>query len=576
MRATSLANGTKAQTDWHAVNWRQANRTVRNLRQRIFRASRAGDRHKVRSLQKLMLRSRSNALLAVRQVTQLNMGKNTPGVDKLVVKTPTARAKLVDQMMTHQPWTARPARRVYIPKASGKLRPLGIPTIADRAMQAIVRTALEPEWEALFEGCSYGFRPGRGCHDAIEKVYSLAKSTTRKTWILDADIKGAFDNIGHEALRKAIEGFPARELIKQWLEAGYVEEGLLHPTESGTPQGGVISPLLANIAFHGLEKALGIRCERNGRGSLRGKRGLVRYADDFVVFCESRNDAEAAREDAAKWLRTRGLELSEEKTRIVHLAEGFNFLGFNIRRYPTPGTTRSGWKLLIKPSRDAVAKFKERMKAEWKALQGTNITNVLTKLNPIIRGWGNYYRTVVSKATFTMLDNWTFSRCVIFARHLHPKKPWKWIKERYFGRLNAGSENRWIFGDTGTKLHLLRLGQIAIRRHILVRGRASPDDPDLIGYWQDKQMSKLSGLPAKWKRLGETQRMTCPQCGGSLLNDEELHIHHRHHRKKGGADDPTNLRLTHLFCHHQIHAGRDLEAVQLARAGCGETRTSGS
>lgn len=327
MRVT--ANGTEGRTDWNAVDWRQANRHVRNLRQRIFRASEQGDHRKVLSLQKLMLRSHSNALLAVRRVTQVNKGKDTPGVDRVVVKTPKARGELVDTVMSHQPWKARPARRVYIPKASGKLRPLGIPVVTDRAMQAVVANALEPEWEARFEGCSYGFRPGRSCHDAIEKIFGLARPNKRKHWVVDADVKGAFDNIGHEALLDAIGTFPAKGLVRQWLKAGYVEHGRWHPTEAGTPQGGVISPLLANIAFHGMEEATGVKYDN--RGQIVGTRALVRYADDFLLFCESRGDAEAARGQIASWLATRGMELSGEKTRIVHLREGFDFLVFNVR-----------------------------------------------------------------------------------------------------------------------------------------------------------------------------------------------------------------------------------------------------
>src|SRR5919202_4926940 len=220
MQATSLANGTDRPTDWNSVNWRKANRQVRNLRQRIFRASQAGDWNKVRSLQRLMLRSYSNTLVSVRRVTQVNQGKNTPGVDKLTVKTPEGRGRLVDHLMTFQPWKAKPAKLVYIPKASGKQRPLGIPTVIDRCLQARVKDALEPEWEARFEGVSYGFRPGRGCHDAIEKIYLLARPNKRKKWVVDADIQGAFDNIGHDYLLRLIGRFPARELIRQWLKAG--------------------------------------------------------------------------------------------------------------------------------------------------------------------------------------------------------------------------------------------------------------------------------------------------------------------------------------------------------------------
>ncbi len=281
MQGTPLANGTEKHpdTNWNTIDWHQQERCVRNLRQRIFRATQAGEWKRVRSLQKLMLRSRANRLVSVRRVAQRNQGKNTPGVDKVLLKTPAARGRMVDQLAHYQIWTAKPVRRVYIAKANGKLRPLGIPVMIDRCVQSMVKNALEPSWEARFEGCSYGFRPGRGCHDAIEKIFKIARPDKRKKWILDADIQGAFDNISHDDLLATIGRVPGCELIKQWLKAGYVDKGVFHETEAGTPQGGVISPLLANIALHGMEEALGIRHRK--RGELDSKRALVRYADDF-------------------------------------------------------------------------------------------------------------------------------------------------------------------------------------------------------------------------------------------------------------------------------------------------------
>lgn len=344
-------NRTEGPTDWQTVNWRKANRAVNRLRQRIFRATQEGNWDKVQSLQRLMLRSYSNRLVAVRRVTQVNQGKRTPGVDKVVIKTPSGRGRLVDTLTDYQPWKAKPARRVYIPKANGKQRPLGIPTVLDRTIQAMVKNALEPAWEAQFEASSYGFRPGRGCHDALDRIYTIAGADKRrhKRWVVDADIKGAFDNIDHEYLLGCVKRFPARELFKQWLKAGYVEKYHFHATEAGTPQGGVISPLLANIALHGMERALDIRYKRNGENIT--KRALVRYADDFVVFTESKEDAEYVRDNILTlWLAKRGLVLSPEKTRIAHLTEGFDFLGFTVKHYEDD-TRASGWKLLIRPSK---------------------------------------------------------------------------------------------------------------------------------------------------------------------------------------------------------------------------------
>src|SRR5256885_12061313 len=419
-KKTRLANGTEKQTNWNAIDWRKANRTVRNLRHRIFRATQEGNLNKVRSLQKLMLKSYSNRLVSVRRVAQINAGKNTPGVDKLVIKTPAARGKMVDALAHYSLGKAKPAKRVYIPKANNKLRPLGIPVVVDRCLQAMLKNALEPAWEARFEGSSYGFRPGRSCHDAIEKIYGLARPNKTKKWVLDADIRGAFDHISHEYLLTTVGPVPGKELIKQWLKAGYVEQDVFHATEQGTPQGGVVSPLLANIALHGMEEAIGVKY--NCRGRLIGKRAVVRYADDFVCFCETREDAEQVQQILMEWLKERGLTLSEEKTRIVHLTEGFDFLSFNIRQYPAPQTAKTGWKLLIKPSKEAVRAVQKKLKELWIKGRGSNLQSTLTKLNPVIRGWANYFRSKVAKEIFSHLDNWMFYKADRYTKWMHPNK----------------------------------------------------------------------------------------------------------------------------------------------------------
>ena len=553
MQSASLANGPEGRTVWDFVDWREANRIVTNLRQRIFRAARANDHRKVRSLQKLMLRSRSTILMSVRRVTQVNAGRNTPGVDKVLVKTPAARGKWVDQLSTFQPWRAMPVRRVYIPKKSdsSKRRPLGIPAMIDRSLQAMVKNALEPAWESRFEGSSYGFRPGRNAHDAIEKIYRLSCPNKRKKWVVDADIKGAFDTIDHDFLVKALGDVPSKALIRQWLEAGYLEGGSYHDTPTGTPQGGVISPLLLNVARHGMEAALGVTF--NKRGQIDGsKRAVVRYADDFVVFCETEEDALAVRDRILPpWLSERGLTLSLEKTRIVHLKEGFDFLSFNVRHYAHPQTSRSGHKLLIKPSKKAVLGKVRELRDEWLALEGHSVKAVLWKLNPIIRGWANYNRTAIASRTFNKLDSWMHRRARRYAKHTHPNKSWKWVRKRYWGRWNEERNDNWVFGDKRTGKYLLEFSWFEIERHELVRGRASPDDPELRDYWWERQKVNAKHLSGGDIDMANDQGWVCRLCGMDLINGEELHRHHTIPRAMNGSNARSNRELVHLYCHQQ-------------------------
>jgi RNA-directed DNA polymerase len=516
---TVVVNGPEDATfDWRQIDWRRVEADVRRLRQRIFTASKAGDLKKVRSLQKLMLRSRANTLLSVRRVTERNAGRLTAGVDGEVVLTPEAKARLADRIQ-HQaePFKALPVRRVYIPKpGSRKRRPLGIPVIAERAHQARVVNALEPEWEARFEPRSYGFRPGRGCPDAIQAVYEVVKGRRpKRLWALDADLAGAFDRIGHDHILTMLGTFPARGMVEQWLKAGVVEQGRLHRTEEGTPQGGVVSPVLLNVALHGMEKVAGARYT-TGKYAGRIVEGcpvLIRYADDFVALCHSRQEAFEVKARLADWLAPRGLAFNEDKTRVVTLDEGFDFLGFNVRRYDN--------KPLIKPSKAAQRRIRERLRTEMRSLRGTNAQAVIKRLNPIIRGWAAYYRTQVSSEIFNSLDAYLWRLVYKWARFSHQNKPKSWVVHRYFDRFNKSRHDRWVFGDRQSGAYMHKFSWTRILRHRIVKHGASPDDPTLADYWEWRRRKVPLPINKTTQELTDAQDGRCSICGGFLFAVED-------------------------------------------------------
>jgi RNA-directed DNA polymerase len=557
--------------DWDAVDWRACEKRVRCLRQRIFTASRAGDLRRVRNLQKLMLRSRANTLLSVRRVSERNAGRKTAGVDGEVLLSAKAKTKLAEDVQRSSgPWRALPVKRVYIPKqgSAGKQRPLGIPVIGDRVQQARVANALEPEWEARFEPRSYGFRPGRSCHDAIAVIYVNAngKSPMRQ-WVLDADLAAAFDRIDHSHILGRLGSFPARGLVNGWLKAGVVEDGrFLASSEEGVPQGGVISPLLLNIALHGMEQAAGVRYCKTGRNAgftATGSPVLVRYADDLVALCHSRDEAEQVKARLAQWLEPRGLVFNEEKTRIVTLDEGFDFLGFNVRRY-------GGRKVLIKPSKAAVRAIRERLRIEVRSLRGANAQAVLIRLNPIIRGWSAYYRGVVSSEVFSALDDYVWKLTYKWATYGHPNKSRRWVVSRYFGMFNRARRDRWVFGDRASGAYLLKFAWTRIIRHQLVTGASSPDDPALAGYWAERR-AKIPPPTigrARW-RLYKRQHGRCALCGDWLQPAEDPPPTPREWERwlassrktitialhKVGTSEKAEPRLLHSRCHRRYTAG---------------------
>ena len=536
----------KRTEDWQTLPWKQYQRNVRRLQQRIYRAASRGDRGRVRSLRRLLLRSWSARCLAVRQVSQENRGKNTPGVDGVAHLTPPQRLKLARRLpdLTHTPDRVR---RGSIPKPHGEHRRLGIPTLRDRAGQALVKLTLEPEWEAKFESNSYGFRPGRSAHDAIEAVFNHIR--LKPKWVLDADIEKCFDRINHDALlRKLAAPKPIERLIRGWLTAGVVDGGERLYPEAGTPQGGVISPLLANVALHGLEIHLA------QFGSRRIRIVVIRYADDFIILCEDLATLLHVQAEAEKWLAQMGLRLKPSKTSIRHTLQqhdgqpaGFDFLGFNVRQYPvgqkrtpTPGR---GYKTLIKPSAKAQARHRVQMKACVRQHRATAQAALIADLNPVIRGWCNYYSACVAKRVFARMDTDRHRKLDQWAMHRHRHKTGGWRHRRYWREANGRQE----FGDG--EATLAKHEDRRIERHVKVQGDRSPYDGDWA-YW-GKRMKRNPELTRRYVALLRRQDSRCDHCGLQLEIGDVMEAHHRDGDRTNNR--PENLALLHGHCHDAAH-----------------------
>jgi RNA-directed DNA polymerase len=465
------------------------------MQQRIYRAQSLGKEREVRNLQRILLRSKAVLLLSIKQVTQINKGKRTPGIDGITIDTDQKRVQIFNIMKSHSIFlhTPKPSYRTYIKKKNGKLRPLSIPVIKDRIYQHIMKTALEPQWEAIFEPTSYGFRPKRGCHDALAHIY-LGLVKRKKQWVFEGDFKGCFDNLNQEYIMQQLHTFPGKETIQKWLKAGYIDNGAFHETTSGSGQGSIISPLIANIALHGMEKQLGVSyCEKKRKnGEIRyenkSKFIVVRYADDFVCLCESYQDAMSVYQKLEPYLESRGLELETSKTRVVSILEGFDFLGFNVRLYKNE--TRD--KLLIKPSKDSMKKARTKISGIGKSCQGNNVKALINKLNPVITGIGNYWKPMVSKRAFTLIDHHTFRTVRRYIKRLHPKKSLKWIKRKYYPYLLSGEHSRrWTLVDPESNKELKHMEDIPIRRHVKIKFTNSPFDSELKEYFEKRKHTKV-------------------------------------------------------------------------------------
>jgi RNA-directed DNA polymerase len=499
--------------------------------------------------------SRSAKLLAVRKVTQHNRGKGTAGVDGVRALTPPQRLKLAHALRVGH--KARPVRRVWIPKPdTDELRPLGIPTIHDRALQTLVKLALEPEWEAKFEANSYGFRPGRSCHDAIEAIFNATAHLEK--YVLDADIAKCFDQINQGALLDKLNTGPTlRRQIKAWLKAGVLDNGELFPTERGTMQGGTISPLLANVALHGMEELLVQRFPTRLHKCFYAPQ-VIRYADDLVVLHKDRAIIEQCQEGLAEWLQNMGLELKPSKTRITHTRNalvgepGFAFLGFNIRQYSVGKTQsgkdtrrqRVGFKLFIKPSKSSVKRHIQQLGETARRHQHKEQTRLIRALNSLIIGWSRYYSTVVSKDVFEKVEYALFARLFAWAKRRHPNKSKWWIVDQYW-RITKGKG--WRFQPPGNDYQLYRHSSTPIRRHVKVQGRRSPYDGDWL-YWSTR-LGKHPEVPLRVTRLLKRQRGKCPACELFFKDGDVMEVVHTVSKQPDGSGVRHYRDLLHRHCH---------------------------
>lgn len=540
------------QRSWHAIDWQKAHQTVRRLQARIVKAQQEGKYGKVKALQRLLTHSFSGKAIAVKRVTE-NQGKRTPGVDRVTWTTPEQKAAAIDALR-QRGYQPRPLRRIYIPKNSGGRRPLGIPTMQDRSMQALYLLALDPIAETTGDPNSYGFRQLRSAADAIEQCFGMLAKASSAKWVLEGDIKSCFDRISHDWILAHVPMDKA--ILRKWLKAGFLEDGILHPTDEGTPQGGICSPVIANMVLDGLEARLRETFPTNAKRGGKfysAKVNLIRYADDFVVTGRSKEQLDTeVKPLVEQFMKERGLELSQEKTVITHIEEGFDFLGQNVRTY--------NGKMLIKPSKKSILSLLRRLRSIIKNSRGVSAGILIDRLNPLIKGWAMYHRHVVSADIFNSIDNALWHSLWRWAKRRHPRKSAAWVKAKYFHR--NGLRNGDFTGvrvdrkDNTETIRLMRMSTVHIKRHTKVKNRVNPYDPTWEEYIETRQglqmIATLKGrrtLLYLWKQQGGT----CPLCGQAITKITGWHNHHKIWRSRGGSNAAPNRVLLHPNCHRQVH-----------------------
>ena len=551
MTATLIAGAASHdEVNWHAIHWQKVHQEVRRLQARIVKAEQAGRHGKVKALQRLLTHSFSGKALAVRRVTE-NQGKRTAGVDGALWDTPAKKATAI-QMLRRRGYQPQPLRRIYIPKRNGKTRPLGIPTMLDRAMQALHLLALDPIAECHADPNSYGFRRERSTADAMEQCHTVLSNRGGAQWVFEGDIKGCFDRISHAWLLTHVP--MDKTILHQWLKAGFMERHVLHPTEAGTPQGGICSPVLANLALDGLETKLREKYPKASYASRKAKVNLVRYADDFIITGSSKELLEQDIQPLVEtFLRERGLELSPEKTHITHIREGFDFLGQHVRAYKG--------KIVIKPSSKNVKAFLDKIRKVIQANAQATTGHLIAQLNPVIRGWANYHRHIASKRTFTRVDDAIYHALWRWIRRRHPQQSRRWMKDKYFQTIG---NRKWVFSGTlegkegkAHRIQLFYAHSVPIQRHTKVKGEANPYDPAWEPYFETRlgvQMANTLKGRRQLLYLWQEQNGICPVCAQKITHLTGWDNHHLVWRVYGGSDSLDNQVLLHPNCHQQVHS----------------------
>ena len=547
--AFPLSNRQQQGEAWQSIDWKTCQTHVGRLQRSIAVAMKYGNYSKVHKLRRILYKSKAWNLICTRRVTQDNQGKKTAGVDKVKSLTPSQRYELVVKMKDgiERKWS--PVRQVEIAKKNGKIRTLGIPTIKDRIYQAKLKGIIEPCYETIAEPNSYGFRPMRSTKDAIEQIFNAVKHK-KQAWILEGDLKGFFDNIKTEAITTNQVIKNDKEIINtvnNLVKSGAmtVKEEMIE-TEIGTPQGGVISPLLANIAFTGMEtmieKWVWDNRKRTGQKTRSVKPvQVIVYADDFIVIAKEKWIVEELKEVIGTWCMDKmGVELSVEKTHITDIYDGFDFLGCNIRKYKTSNTNS---KTLIKPSKESIKSIKAKIKDICKSNCGVSQETLIRKLNPVIRGWANCHSGNVAKEVFGAINKYMFERLWKWAIRRHDNKGKVWIKEKYWHRV--GNRN-WVFKTQEYELY--NMTNTKIVRHIKIKGKHHVFDGQ-TDYWNKRMLMNKNGKKTRKEICLVKQKFKCNYCKETIKHDSIMELDHIIPKSCGGNEQSTNLQVLHRHCH---------------------------